>query len=193
MRAESKTAGQNTVTERTKRRAAYGKVDIMSMVMAALFIALTFVITGYINIRIPFLAANGGLIHLGNIPLFVAAAIYGKKIGALAGAFGMGLFDLTSGWVAWAPFTFVICGLIGWGYGAITEKHTSKAFLIVAVFAAAVIKVAGYYVAEIVIYGNWIAPAASIPGNLVQIGVAGAIAVPLILILQKVLNRQGAE
>lgn len=189
MRTESKTAGQNTVSEGMKKETAYGKADIMSMVMAALFIALTFVITGYINIRIPFLAANGGLIHLGNVPLFIVAAIYGKKTGAMAGAFGMGLFDLTSGWVVWAPFTFVICGLIGWAYGAITERHSSKSFLIVAVFAAAVIKVVGYYIAEIVIYGNWIAPVASIPGNLVQIGVAGVIAVPLILVLQKVLHR----
>ena len=45
--------------------------------MAALFIALTYVATAFINVRIPFLVANGGLIHLGNIPLLVAAAIYG--------------------------------------------------------------------------------------------------------------------
>ena len=69
----------------------------IEITMAALFIALTYVATAFINVRIPFLAANGGLIHLGNIPLFVAAAIYGKRTGALAGAFGMGLFDLTSG------------------------------------------------------------------------------------------------
>ena len=48
----------------------------IEITMAALFIALTYVATAFINVRIPFLAANGGLIHLGNIPLFVAAAIY---------------------------------------------------------------------------------------------------------------------
>ena len=93
-----------------------------------------FVVTGYINIRIPFLAANGGLIHLGNIPLFVAAALYGRKTGAMAGAFGMALFDVTSGWVSWAPFTFVICGLIGYVFGLITEKKKTKGALVLAVF-----------------------------------------------------------
>ena len=160
----------------------------LDMVITAMFIALTFVITGYINIRIPFLASNGGLIHLGNVPLFIAAAVYGKRTGAIAGAVGMGLFDLLGPWATWAPFTFIICGLIGYVFGLITEKHSSKPFLIVAVFAAAVIKVVGYYIAEIILYGNFIAPVTSIPGNLVQIFVAGIIAVPIIIILKKALK-----
>lgn len=180
----SKKMATQTHTEAGKSHA-----DIQWMVMTALFIALTYVITGYINIRIPFLAANGGLVHLGNVPVFVAAALYGRKSAALSGAIGMGLFDLTCGWVAWAPFTFVICGLIGWVYGLITEKHSSKGFLVVGVFAALAVKIVGYYIAEGLIYGNWIAPAASIPGNVVQILVAGVIAVPLILALQKMIRQ----
>lgn len=176
-----------TVRERTEAEKSHA--DIQWMVMTALFIALTYVITAYINIRIPFLAANGGLVHLGNVPVFVAAALYGRKSAALSGAIGMGLFDLTCGWVAWAPFTFVVCGLIGWIYGLITEKHSSKGFLIVGIFAALVVKIAGYYIAEGLIYGNWIAPVASILGNVVQILVAGVIAVPLILALQKLVRQ----
>ena len=80
--------------------------------------------TAVVNIRLPF-APNGGLIHLGNVPLFLAAIIFGRKTGALSGAFGMGLFDLFSGWTAWAPFTFAIVGLMGFSVGAITEKKKS--------------------------------------------------------------------
>ena len=81
------------------------------LVINALFIALTLVATWLINIRLPFMG-SGGLIHLGNVPLFVAAMLFGRKTGAIAGAFGMGLFDLMSGWTAWAPFTFIILSLI---------------------------------------------------------------------------------
>lgn len=63
------------------------------LVINALFIALTLVATWLINIRLPFMG-SGGLIHLGNVPLFVAAMLFGRKTGAIAGAFGMGLFDL---------------------------------------------------------------------------------------------------
>ena len=91
------------------------------LVINALFIALTLVATMFINIRLPIMG-NGGLIHLGNIPLFLAAIIYGRKTGAIAGAFGMGLFDLISGWTAWAPFTFVIVGAMGYVVGLMSEK-----------------------------------------------------------------------
>lgn len=177
-----------TLTGSNVAEESISRSKTLEITMAALFIALTYVATAFINVRIPFLAANGGLIHLGNIPLFVAAAIYGKRTGALAGAFGMGLFDLTSGWVSWAPFTFVICGLIGYAFAAVAGKKAGKARLVLAVFVAAAIKVVGYYIAEIVLYGSFVAPVTSIPGNLVQIFVAGLIAVPIILVLQKVLH-----
>ena len=43
-------------------------------------IALVFLATGFINIRLP-ITANGGLIHLGNVPLFLAAIIFGRRGG----------------------------------------------------------------------------------------------------------------
>ena len=96
--------------------------NIRFITITALFIALTYVFTAFINIRLP-ITANGGLIHLGNVPLFICAIIFGKKSGAIAGGVGMGLFDLLSGWTAWAPFTLIIVGLMGYAVGAITEKH----------------------------------------------------------------------
>ena len=91
----------------TKQTAAVSKsgYNTKELVLDAMFIALTYVFTAFVNVRLP-IAANGGLIHLGNVPLFICAILLGKRTGMLAGAFGMGLFDLLSGWTAWAPFTF---------------------------------------------------------------------------------------
>ncbi|MGI6002566.1 MAG: ECF transporter S component [Lachnospiraceae bacterium] len=147
------------------------------LVITALFVALTYVFTWLINIRLP-LPGSGGLIHLGNIPLLVAAMLYGRKTGAIAGGVGMGLFDLLSGWTLWAPFTFVIVGFMGWTVGMFAEKqpiHNYRLNYIAAVACALVIKVVGYYLAEIVITGNWAAPVGSIPGNVLQVTIAGII------------------
>mgnify|MGYP002738934987 FL=1 len=65
---------------------------IKTLTIDAMFIALTLVFTAFINIQLP--ATVGGLIHLGNIPLFIAAMLFGKKTGAIAGGVGMALFDL---------------------------------------------------------------------------------------------------
>ena len=98
---------------------------VRQLAIDALFIALTFVATWLINIRLPFMG-QGGLIHLGNVPLFVAAMLFGKRTGFLAGAFGMGLFDLLSGWTAWAPFTFLIVGCMGFAIGLLSEHKPCK-------------------------------------------------------------------
>ncbi|WNS73641.1 ECF transporter S component [Bacillus sp. DTU_2020_1000418_1_SI_GHA_SEK_038] len=151
-----------------------------TLVIHALFIALTLVATMFINIKLPIMG-NGGLIHLGNVPLFIAALVYGKKTGAIAGAFGMGLFDLISGWGAWAPFTFVIVGTMGFLAGLISEKMPGKRVVVntLAVAVALIIKVVGYYFAEVLLYGNWILPFGSIPGNVMQVVIAGIIVIPL--------------
>lgn len=151
-----------------------------TLVINALFIALTLAATMFINIRLP-IVGNGGLIHLGNVPLFIAALVLGKKSGAIAGAFGMALFDLISGWTAWAPFTFIIVGLMGYTAGLIAEKGYKHPLLanILAVFTALVIKVVGYYFAEVILFQNWVAPFGSIPGNILQVTIAGIIVIPL--------------
>lgn len=150
-------------------------IPVKELVVTSVFIALTYVFTAFINIRLP-IAANGGLIHLGNVPLFLAAILFGRKTGALCGGIGMGLFDVLSGaWATWAPFTVIIVGLMGYTVGAITEKRHGLGWNALAMALACVIKVAGYYIAEGILYGNWVAPVTSIPGNLIQVGVAAVI------------------
>lgn len=170
--------------------AVQGRDTTKMLVINALFIALTLVATMFINIRLPIMG-NGGLIHLGNVPLFLAAIIYGRKTGAIAGAFGMGLFDLISGWTAWAPFTFVIVGAMGFVSGLISEKLPCKPAIAntVAIIAALIIKIVGYYLAEVILYHNWIVPFGSIPGNIMQVVVAGIIVLPFAGRLKKIAGK----
>ena len=138
---------------------------VQFIAITAMAVALTYVFTAFVNVRLP-IAANGGLIM---------AILFGKKTGAIAGGVGMGLFDLLSGWTAWAPFTFIIVGIMGYVVGAMTEKHDQYGWKVAAIFAAFVIKIVGYYIAEIILYGNFIAPISSVPGNVVQIAVAAVV------------------
>ena len=55
--------------------------------------------------------------------------------------------------------------------------------------AACVIKIVGYYIAEGFIYGNWVAPVTSIPGNLVQIGVAAVLVLPIAEVVRRAIRR----
>ncbi|KNF10072.1 putative membrane protein [Gottschalkia purinilytica] len=91
--------------------------------------------------------------------LFISSIVFGKKKGAISGAIGMTIFDVLSGWVAWAPFTFVVRWIMGY--------------------------IVGYYVTEGILYGNWISPVTSIPGNAIQIAAGGIVSLPLAYSLKR--------
>ena len=159
--------------------------NIKEIAISGLLIAMVFIATMFINIRLP-ISINGGLIHLGNVILFTVSIVFGKKKGAIAGAFGMGLFDIVSGWAAWAPFTFVIRGIMGFLIGSIANYNgkDGKSFLLnlFAIVVGSSWMIAGYYLAEVILYGNWIAPVTSILGNIAQlvIGLFALILAPAI-------------
>ena len=96
------------------------------LVTSSVLIAVVFVSTWFIHIPSPFSINSGGLIHFGNVPFFMIAILLGGKQGAIAGAFGMGLFDVLSGFLPWAPFTFIIRGVMGFTIGYFANAHGRK-------------------------------------------------------------------
>ncbi|MEB2631903.1 ECF transporter S component [Peribacillus frigoritolerans] len=161
----------------------------MDLIITAMLIALVFLSTFFLNIKLP-IAANGGLVHLGTAMLFIASILFGPKNAALAGAIGMGLFDIVGGWTLWAPITIVARGLQGYIVGKIAwskgRNGTSIAFNVIATIVSIPFMIAVYYIGEGILYGNWIAPLASIPGDLVQNILGIIVAVPVCVALKKV-------
>lgn len=166
-------------TTSTKQKQQTAVKDI---VISGLLTALVFIATKFINIRLP-ISINGGLIHLGNVMLFLSAIVFGKKKGAIAGAFGMGLFDVVSGWMAWAPFTFIIRGVMGYIIGSIAnikgKDGNNFIYNLVAVIIGGLWMIAGYYIAEVILYRNWYSPITSIPGNIIQIVIGAVLGLPM--------------
>lgn len=159
------------------------------LILTAVCITLVFVSTLFLNIRLP-ISINGGLVHLGTAMLFITTLLFGPKKGMIIGAVGMGLFDVFSGWVLWAPFTFITRGLQAYIVGAIAFSGRRKAesipFNILAIIVSIPVMLSGYYLCEAIIFGNWIVPATSIPGNLLQNIVGLIIAIPTVKLLKKI-------
>lgn len=172
-----------------QKTVSYSNVRTFDLILTSLLIGLVFVSTLLLNIRLP-IAANGGLVHMGTTMLFIASILFGPKKGAIAGAAGMGLFDLVSGWTLWAPFTIVARGLQGYIVGKIAWSNgrngSSMAINIFATIISVPVMLAVYYICERVLYGSWVIPLASIPGNLVQNAVGIIIAIPVCVVLKKI-------
>ncbi|WP_153730977.1 ECF transporter S component [Sporosarcina obsidiansis] len=165
------------------------RMKTFDLIVTSMLASLVFVATLLLNIKLP-IAANGGLIHLGTAMLFIVSILFGPKKGAIAGAVGMGLFDIVGGWALWAPITILTRGLQGFVIGKIAwsngRKGNSFKFNLLAMIISIPVTVAGYYIGESILYHSWIIPLASIPGDLVQCAVGIAVAIPVCAMLKKV-------
>ncbi|MFC7687790.1 ECF transporter S component [Ureibacillus sp. GCM10028918] len=164
------------------------RTQTFDLIVSALLIALVFVATVFLNIKLP-IGGNGGLVHLGTGMLFIASILFGPKKGAIAGSLGMALFDLMSGWTIWAPGTFIARGLMGYIVGKIAwsngKSGNSAGLNILGMVVSTPVMLVVYYLYESIIFGNWIVPLGSIPGNLIQIAVGMIVAIPVCIVLKK--------
>lgn len=101
----------------------------------------------------------------------------------------MALFDLLSEWAIWAPFTFIVRGVMGYIIGSIAwsndKKGNSKIANIVGITISGIWMIFGYYITEVILYGNHIKAIASIPGNITQIVIGLVIGVPAAKVLKR--------
>ncbi len=139
--------------------------SVKQMAQAALFAALIFLGT-YLP-KIPIMS-GAGYIHFGDGFIYTAAAILPPLYAACAGAVGGILADVLSGFALYAPATALIKALmavcVSWmcrGNGFIRRMrggHDSvraRDILILgaAFVAAGAVNIAGYFIADMVLYG----------------------------------------
>lgn len=143
------------------------------IVMAAMLAALTCVATMIIKIPSPL----KGYLNLGDCIVLLAGWSLSPIYGFLAAGIGSALADLFSGYVMYAPATFVIKGVMAliayFGFELLHKKIGNLPSQIISGTIAEIWMVIGYFVFEGFLYG--FAPSAvNIPANGVQ-GVAGLI------------------
>ena len=135
--------------------------------------ALTCVATMIIKIPSPL----QGYINLGDCVVLVSGWLLSPMYGFLAAGLGSALADLLSGYITYAPATFVIKGMMAlvafFGFKLLRNKLGNLPSRILTGVTAEVIMILGYFVFEGFLYG--FAPSAvNLPANGVQ-GVAGLI------------------
>lgn len=144
------------------------------LVTAALFAALACVATMIIKIPSPL----KGYLNIGDCIVLLCGWMLSPVYGFVAAGLGSGLADLLSGYLVYAPVTFIIKGLMAL-IACYTFKLIHKSLghnlpaRIVSGILAEIIMVLGYYVFEGFIYG-FIASAVNIPANAIQ-GIVGLI------------------
>ena len=143
------------------------------IVIAAMLAALTCVATMMIKIPSPL----KGYLNLGDCVVLLAGWMLNPLYGFLAAGLGSALADLFSGYIVYAPATFVIKGLMAlvafYGFRFLHNKIGNLPSRIITGIVAELVMILGYFVFEGVLY-SFGPSVVNIPANGVQ-GVAGLI------------------
>ena len=143
------------------------------LVMASMLASLVCVATMIIKIPSPL----KGYLNLGDCVVLLSGWFLSPFYGFMAAGIGSALADLFSGYVTYAPATFIIKGIMAaaayYGFKLLNKKLPQVAAYIISGVVSEIIMVLGYYVFEGFLYG-FIPSVVNIPANAVQ-GLAGLI------------------
>ena len=170
-------------------------LSIGEMAYISLVAAITCIAT--MVIRVPSLT---GFTHIGDSMIFIGVILLGKKNGAMAGALGMFLADLLSGYLVWAPFTLIIKAVMALIVGLIAYRKDYEgknvfnnfiAFAAGGSFMVIAYLFFGVFIARITVAAadtlgkGLIISLKDVPGNIMQAALGIAIAIPVTILLNR--------
>ncbi len=132
-----------------------------TMAITAMFTALITVMTAYFQIK----TVNSGYIHFGDSMIYLASCLLPAPYAVFAASVGGALADILSGAAVWAVPTAIIQALL-----RKKEKGTKiiSPETVVMAIVSGIITIAGYWLAEGIIFGFAAATVASFLRGLVQ-------------------------
>lgn len=178
-----------------EQKNAIYSTNILDIVQVAVMAAIVCVTT--FTIKVP---TYTGYTHIGDSMVLLSVMLLGTKKAVIASSIGMGLTDIISGYVVWAPFTIVIKGVMALIAGKIiynNKKNEDKLLVnLIAFIIAGLWMVVAYYFSGAIITRYILFKSATlqqslilalkeIPSNLVQATVGIIIALPLGKALKK--------
>lgn len=160
------------------------KKSVKNLVMAAMLAAICFVVTAMIKLPSPL----GGYINIGDSVVLFAGLFISPVYAFFAAGIGSALADILSGYIIYAPATFVIKGIMAliayFCYKALVKKTTPFKSRLACGALAELFMVAGYYVFEGFIYG-FVPSLVNIPANMVQ----GVVSLVIVILFTKLLKK----
>lgn len=169
------------------------KIGLVKIILGALFAALTCAAT--MVVKIP--TFTNGYINAGDCIVLMCGWLLGPVYGFLAAGIGSALSDIISGYLFYAPATFVIKGLTALIaallYAALSGDKAPTSRRIIARVTSAVcgeaVMVLGYFAYEATILGYGLAAAAEMIGN----GGQALFGIVVGTILAEIIRRTGIQ
>lgn len=155
--------------------------NVRKLAFSGLFAALTCIATLLIQITLP----GGGYFNLGDCVVILSGVVLGPTYGFLAASIGSALADVFLGYMAYAPVTLLIKGVMACIVGLVYKKTNKLVFVLLSALCAEAIMVLGYFLYEAILSGSFLAALSGVTGNLLQGGVGIVSSFVLITLITK--------
>lgn len=138
---------------------------VLNMVYAAVFAAMIFALTRFIQIPVP---GGAGYLHFGDAMIYIVASTLGGPWALLASVLGAAIADLSSGFAVYAPISAIVKVLIALPFVLVNKKSEKilTPLTICLTIPSGVITVLGYFLGDLIV--NKAYAVADIPMNIVQ-------------------------
>ena len=138
---------------------------VLNMVYAAVFAAMIFALTRFIQIPVP---GGAGYLHFGDAMIYIVESTLGGPWALLASALGAAIADLTSVFAVYAPISAIVKVLIALPFVLVNKKSEKilTPLTICLTIPSGVITVLGYFLGDLIV--NKAYAVADIPMNIVQ-------------------------
>lgn len=162
------------------------RISPRDIALTAVMIALVAVVTRFLIVPV-----GAGYFNFSDMAIYFVAFTFGPWIGFLAGGIGAAIADLSAGYAAFAPLTFLAHGLQGLvaGYLVRILPGSLPARMVGAALAGTATMAGIYFLGEY--FGasfGWGGPAQAVtelPFNLLQNLLGAAVAIPLSLLMRR--------
>ena len=159
------------------------KTSTRQLTLAALFMALTTVVTMVIHIPVP---ATQGFVNVGDSFVLLSGLLFSHYYGALIGGVGSALADLFLGYTIFAPVTLIVKAIEALLASYIDRGNTVSR--VIAVIVGETWMVFGYFIFEVFMFDLPVALSAVIP-NSIQGIVSAGLALLLYPIVRRLIDR----
>ncbi len=154
-----------------------------TLVLALVMLVVVVLMSALLRIDVHYQEKVSGYWTLGDVAVYLSAALLGGPLGALVSGLGSALSDIFVGQAIYAPASLVIKAVMALVFAFyISKRERGVLMLIKGLSISGGIMVAGYFVYDLVIRGNYVLAAIGLPFKLLQLIGAGLVSIPVLLL-----------
>lgn len=165
--------------------------DRKKLILIIVMLLITFFMTWLLRIDIKNQDQLAGYWTLGDVGVYLSAALLGGPWGALVAAVASAVADIVIGQAIYVPASLIIKAAMALLFAWYIKQGSTILHLAKGVGYAGLLMVFGYFLYNLIVRGSYPMAAIGLPINLLQVIASGIIAVPVLFLIGGKNYREG--